>query len=96
MASWPTYRTVVLDERAQRFLDQNAAPGDRLDAQWQGLEWLICRKPEIGLPRHKHDPAKYLVVVVAQNDIAKTRELWVLYSYDDSVVTVHAVSFSDA
>ncbi|KAA3448861.1 hypothetical protein C7I87_19515 [Mesorhizobium sp. SARCC-RB16n] len=94
MASWPTYRTVVLDQRAQVFVDAHAVANGRFDEQWQGIEWLICRMPEKGLPRHAHEPTKFLLFVVAGNDLAETKEVWVLYSYDDNDVTVHAVAFA--
>lgn len=94
MAQWPTYRTVILDPTAQAFVDSNAKPGNRFDDQWRGTEWLICRKPEIGLPRDKQSPGKFVVLVVAKNDLAGTRELWVLYSYGDTEVTVHAIKFA--
>lgn len=91
MASWPTYRTVILDPPAQEFVDAQAVPGTRVDEQWRGAEWLLCRKPDIGLPRHKQAPLDYLVRVVAGNEIAQTKDLWVLYSYNDDTVTIHAM-----
>jgi hypothetical protein len=93
MPSWPTYRTVVLDERAQSFIDANSDPGNRFDEQWRGIEWLVCRKPERGLPRHAKEPTKFLLLVVAGNDLAGTKDVWALYSYDDASVFVHAVTF---
>lgn len=96
MAQWPTYRTVVLDARAQEFVDSNSSPGSRFDDQWRGIEWLLCRKPDLGLPRHKNVPTKFLLLVVASNEIANTREVWVLYSYDDNNVIVHAIAFGPA
>jgi hypothetical protein len=93
MPSWPTYRTVVYDERAQGFIDANTVPGERFEDQWRGAEWLICRAPEKGLPRDKQVPTKFVVLVIAGSAEAGTKELWLLYSFEDNEVTVHAVSF---
>ncbi len=94
MTSWLTYRSVVLEDRAQSFIDEHATPGDRIESQWNGVVWLISRKPEVGRPRNMQSSTKYLVFVVAESEIANTQELWVLYSYDDREVVVHAVSFA--
>lgn len=95
MPAWKTYRTVVRDGPAEAFLRQNAVPGERFDDQWRGIEWLICRTPEIGLPRDKEQAGKFNLLVFAASDVAKTREVWVLYSYEDDEVTVHAIKFAD-
>ncbi|KQU87538.1 hypothetical protein ASD12_08480 [Mesorhizobium sp. Root102] len=85
---------MVLDKRAQDFVDEHSVPGNRFEDQWHGIEWLICRKPEKGLPRHPQEPSKFLLLVVTGYDLAGTKEVWVLYSYDDSDVVVHAVTFA--
>jgi hypothetical protein len=93
MPAWNTYRTVVYDALASGFLTQNTQPGDRFEDQWRGIEWLLSRTPGIGLPRDKQIPGRFNVVVVAGNPAARTREVWVLYSYEDHEVTVHAIRF---
>lgn len=76
MPAWKTYRTVVCDEPAEAFLSQNAVPGERFDDQWRGIEWLICRTPEIGLPRNKEQAGKFNLLVFAASEVAETREVW--------------------
>lgn len=94
MALWPTYRTVILDNTAQEFVDANSTPMGRFREQWDGFEWLISRSPHKGLPRDKAEPHKYLIYVVPENDLSSTKELWILYSYHDAEVVVHAVRFA--
>lgn len=92
MPLWTTYRTVVLEQRAQIFIDSHSKPDSRFEEQWEGVEWLLSRKPDCGLPRHAQEPNKYLLLVIAASALATTAELWVLYSYDDNNVTVHALA----
>jgi hypothetical protein len=93
MSQWPTYRTIIFDKRAESFLGANAVPGERFEEQWRGIEWLLSRKPDVGAPRYKSEPTKFLIYVVASNGYANMREVWVLYSFDDSNVTIHAIEF---
>ena len=92
---WSVYRDVALDPQAQRFVDEATAQTPRFDDHWRGIEWRLARSPEKGTPRYHHEATKYLVHVFPQNKVAETRELWVLYSYDDVRVTIHRVRFGD-
>lgn len=94
MASWPTYRTVILDQAAQEFVDKNSIPVNRFAEQWDGFIWLVSRSPHRGLPRDKAEPSKYLIYVVPENKLSDTQELWVLYSYHDGEVIIHAAKFA--
>lgn len=90
---WSIYRDVALDPHAQSFVDEAAERIPRFDEQWRGIEWFLARRPEKGTPRYHHEATKYLVYVFPGNRWAKTRELWVLYSYDDDRVIIHLVRF---
>lgn len=92
---WQPYRTIVLDERARQFIDHHAFPGARFAEHWEGLTWLLCRTPEIGRPRNRHDPTRFVIHVSAGSNLADTREVWVLYSYTDEEITIHGVRLSD-
>ncbi len=91
--SWQTYRSVILDVEAQNFVDNNSIPGNRFDDQWRAAEWLLCRKPEIGLPKNLAIPTKFLLYVISGNIISGTKGIAVLYSYDEAQVEVHGIRF---
>ena len=88
---WPQFRTVVLDHRAQDFVDREQRQSPKFENQWRGVEWLLARTPEAGAPRVPASPMSYLVYVIPANPLAGTRELWVLYSYNQEEVQVHGV-----
>lgn len=92
---WLNARDVALDSKAEEFVDQMEAKNPRFEDHWRGAEWLLARSPEIGLPRDQHEPMKYLVHVIPGNPLAKTLELWILYSYNVDKVTVHCARFLD-
>lgn len=90
-ASWQTYRTVVLDADVESYIDKKENSAGRFFDQWLGLEWLLCRTPQIGTPRSSDLPRDFLLHVVAGDENFGLEEIWVLYSYDEGVVTVHAI-----
>lgn len=92
---WPTYRSVALDSAAEAFVDLHAVPGARFEDHWNGIVWLISRTPDVGLPRDRHNPQQHVLLVSAGSDLAGTREVWLLYSYDDDKVIVHAVRYAE-
>jgi hypothetical protein len=85
------YRTIVFEHPAEAEIGRFADPDHRFHEQLRALEWLLCRTPEVGLPRQKSEPEAFLVHVVKGDDLAKTSDLWILYSYDADEVTVHAM-----
>ena len=89
---WPVYRTIFLEPPARKFVEE-VKDAQRFDEQWRGVDWILARKPESGLPRYLKEPTKYLIYVFPANELARTKELWVLYSYDEDAVTIHAVRF---
>ena len=91
--SWTQYRTVVLDSRAQEFIDRDEQKAPRSDDQWRGVEWVLARIPESGIPRLSSHPTRYLIYVFPRNELARTKELEVLYSYGENEVRVHSVRF---
>lgn len=91
-ATWQQYRTVVLDHGAQEVVDREQADRPRFEDQWRGVEWKLARSPQGGVPRFGSEPTRFLVYVFPKNAIAKTCELWVLYSYNDTEVQVHMVN----
>lgn len=88
---WATHRQIAYDAPAQAELDKYTNPRDRLHDQLMGIEWLLCRTPQIGLARSKEQPTKFVLYVAKGDDLAKTSDVWLLYSYDDQAVEVHGV-----
>ena len=91
---WSPLRNVVLDVQTQIFVDQNSA-NTRFEHHWRGIEWLLCRSPQKGLPRDPSTPTEFLIYVFGGSELAKTKEVWVLYSYDAHQTVVHAARFGD-
>ena len=54
---------------------------------------FLPRIPESGIPRLSSHPTRYLIYVFPSNELARTKELEVLYSYGENEVRVHSVRF---
>ena len=94
-AHWLQYRTVVLDPRAQESVDLELSKNTRFDELWRAVEWLLARTPEAGKPRLGTSPDKFLVCVISRDrlvEIPGLPELWVIYSYTQDEVQIHAVA----
>ncbi len=92
---WVTHRTIVYEKSAQEVLDQFTDPHDRFHDQIMGVEWLLSRTPNIGFPARKEVPAEYLLLVLNGDSLANTKNIWLLYSYDDETVAVHGLNVTD-
>lgn len=88
---WVTHRTIAYEKPAQDVLDGFTDPHDRFHDQIMGIEWLLARAPNVGVPAQKDDPTHFLLLVTKGDTLAKTKDIWLLYSYNDESVTVHAV-----
>lgn len=87
---WKTYRTIVLEPNAQATVDSCAQKVSRFDDIWGGLEWLLARKPECGVIKIVSG-VRYNLCVRKSDDLAKTDGIAVIYSYDESVVTIYGI-----
>lgn len=94
--TWPHYRTVVLDDRAQQEVDRERHLTARFDDQWRGIEWKLSHAPGEGSPRVAENTTQDLVYVYPANAVVGTRAIAVLYSYNEDTVTVHAVLVMEA
>lgn len=92
---WVTLRTITYEKRAQDVLDQYTDPHDRFHDHIMGIEWLLARSPNVGVPAQKDDPTQLVLLVSKGDEFAQTRDIWLLYSYDDGIVTVHGVNVID-
>lgn len=92
------YRTIIYDDEASSFIDAqngNFRFGDIWESN-EGIEFLLSRKPEIGMKsveplNNKH----YWLYSIAADPIAKTRPLAILYSFDDDTLNIHRITFVD-
>jgi len=91
---WPNYRTVIQSKAVDSFLSEKGSI-KRLEDQWNGVVWLLCRKPDIGRPLNPVKPNEYLIYVIEEDVLAGTRGIRVLYSYGDNEVNIFAISFVD-
>lgn len=91
--NWSQYRTIVLEPKAESFVSKQERELPRFEEQWQGVEWILARSPDKGIPRLHSEPDKFLLEGISANDAAGTQELWILYSYDKDCVYVHDVKF---
>ena len=94
-APWARRRSIVLDDDAQEFVDSTPSDQNRFGDQWEGLEWLLAHTPEVGKPRSSKQPTEFLLLPILKSEMADTRDIVILYSYDDNTVTIHSAAFTD-
>ena len=61
-----------------------------------GLEWLLSRVPNVGVPASADEKSKFVLLVSRGDDVAGLRDIWILYSYDDNEVIVLGFKLADA
>jgi hypothetical protein len=86
---WVTHRTITYDPLAQAVLDKFTDPHDRFHDQLMGIEWLLARTPNVGVSAQKDKPNENVLFVSKGDELANTKDVWILYSYDLESVTVH-------
>ena len=86
---WVTNRTISYEPAAQVVLDSFSNPHDRFQDQLMGLEWLLSRTPQVGVPATSDEKERFLLLVSKGDEAAGLGDIWILYSYDENVVTVH-------
>ncbi len=89
---WVTLRTIAYEKNAQDVLDQFTDPHDRFHDQIMGIEWFLARTPSVGIPAQKDEPTDFLLYVSKGDSMAGTKDIWLLYSYDDGNVTVYGLN----
>jgi hypothetical protein len=81
--SWLPIRTFVPSPEATAEIDRNAEEFPRIYEEMMGVEWVLCRKPEVGT---QVAPDVYLYV--NKKATANAALISVLYSYDENTVDV--------
>ena len=64
------YRTVILEHRAARVIDEAATTYPRIRDMYDGLEWRICHSPESGEPIAGFDPPRRMAGMQQQQRLA--------------------------
>lgn len=81
------YREVVLDGNTADVVDEATSEHARFDEAWRGLEWLLARTPDVGSKATIND-VEWWLYVEQSDPIAKTPEIWVLYTADENQVRI--------
>lgn len=82
------YRDVFEQDDVSRTIDASIQKYSRLGDAWEGLKWLLARKPDVGMPI---GDGLYLH---KQGAWPNTPNITVLYSYNDERVTIKGAKLS--
>lgn len=93
--AWVVLRSVIEEQDVSETADQLSAKFPRFDDAWDALTWLLAREPNqknaarraIGEP-----PTEYMVYIQAGDRIARTPDIWVLYTYTIDVVRIISIN----
>lgn len=89
---WRNYRTVVEETEASEEIAKLKQQHPRFEEQWDGFVWLVARKPvEISLGKII-DGVTYRLSHRAGDARSNLPDLAVLYTFDDTSVTILYVS----
>ena len=88
---WMIYRSVVLDKAAEQAVDNYSNAIERFSDAFQGLEWLLARRPDKGVGKNVSG-THYRLYCQASDELANTPEIWVLYEYDDENVFIRRIA----
>ena len=93
---WVLMRTVRLEHTVQEFKDSHSADDEgKFYEQWDAMEFLLAKNPEVGVSNFDAPKGEDLLYVVAADDMARTRDLAIVYSYNDELVIIHGAEFVD-
>ena len=83
-------RTVILSNEAESSYRSAIAPHHRLNEAYEGLEWILAKKPERGrrMGTNAKDPWIY---VQGSDPVAKTPAIAIIYNYTLDQVEVHSL-----
>lgn len=87
--AWEILRTVVEEHTAAQTVDRLTQAYPRFEEAWEGLKWLLARNPVLkGSVRKMVGTEEYRLYVLAGDAVAKTPDLWVVYTHTDAQITV--------
>ena len=82
-------RTVILEDAAREYLDEEERKYPRLSEVYRALEWRIARQPEAGYRIPNYTPARYLVKSLYRQPCACI--LTLMYRFTESEVNIEFV-----
>jgi hypothetical protein len=97
--AWVVLRTVIEEKAVSDAVDRFSVTFSRFDEAWDALRWLLARDPA------QKNAARYLdegvsqrsmVYVQAGDPIARTPDIWVVYTYTDGTVTIMGINAVEA
>lgn len=86
-------RTVVRYEGVSNACDEYEKTVHRFEEAYRALEWLLARNPFRGMKIGRSD---WYVYVQDGDRAARTPAIWVLYTFTDNEVFIHALRCADA
>jgi hypothetical protein len=88
-------RTIKLEHSVAKFKDAKTLHDEHnFYNQWDAMEFLLAKRPEIGVSPAGGAANEDLIHVVAADELAGTKDLVVLYSYDDNFVIIHGARYA--
>ena len=85
----------MLDKIAMDKWDDYEVDLGRFEEAWNGLEWLICRTPEIGV-RKVSGGTTYWLYKQDSDIFAMTPVITILYTFDETQVVVKDIEATEA
>lgn len=93
MEGWGA-RTVILNNGVEEKVDAATQKFNRFDEAFHALEWLLARKEKLGTAKIGA-PNDERVYVQAGDEIARTPEIWVVFSESDDEVTIWDINVKE-
>jgi hypothetical protein len=93
--AWIVLRTVIEETAVSKAGDAFSQVFPRFDDAWDALKWLLAREPaQKNAARHVANggTAAVMVYVQAADPLAKTPEIWVVYTYTSDSITILGVN----
>jgi hypothetical protein len=93
--AWETLRSIVEELDVSEQVDLYTEKFRRFDEAWEGLKWLLARTPDLkGAASWVGEwvgEGSFRAYAAAGNPLADTPDIWVIYSYTESVVLIMGV-----
>lgn len=88
-------RSIKLEHSVAKFKDDRILHDEHnFYNQWDAMEFLLAKRPEIGASPAGGPLNEDLIHVVAADDLAGTRDLVIVYSYDTNFVIIHGARYA--
>jgi hypothetical protein len=90
--AWERLRTIVEELDVEEQVDLWSEKFERFDEAWEGLQWLLCRTPDLKEAMLWGDGTEgYRAYVAAGDPLANTPDIWVVYTFTEAEVVILGV-----